>query len=1352
MRRLSRRKVKKLLERYNKVLMGAALLAVVGIGIMVSHVLAITNKITIENLSLTGNYYNLRAVGTTWTALATLGDITIDGNVTNESFEWTNNTGKGVLTLETDPAATGTRFTQLVTTTAPGYDEIKSVFSPSDGSAQVEAKIGVVVPLESALSTDEAGNNTVDSTKLYSLSSGSAVFYITGQNISANNQLDCYVFRNKNKDDNNEITSDSNDLGLGSDVRVEPITKDKIKVTFLKSGVYTISAVTQDYKTLIDKPKELRDDFVVQIEPEFSTEAHEAVDGVNFLKLEDVYPSVSGVSQGAYKYGVIEDITKEYSINMNTPEHGSLEDYGLLWNVQNTGIIQKTGPDQKYKIYEGIQGKYAGISQLQLGIARQDANGTAYAYYTDDCYIIVPFIWGMDGIKTQSNGLADKEITMNVNDTYLLTTSGHPDKTTYLVDQSNATVTKNDAGIGVFQATKEGDYVVSVYLNSDQFTTNVSNAEVSKKFIDLMGQQKIQITIHVIDSFSLSEERHDPLYVGDSFTLTALTTDETVPVEYRWESLPDETEGVVSNGQITWGEKIYRPDTDIQVGQEIIGKKAGYVRVTASQTINGVTKSASCVVHIIDKPIEVDSIQIVPDTLTMDRGTTSTVEVVFNNNQDDPANQTVFWSSSDVSIAEIESNGNGHTATITANKGGDVVLMVVSQDGMKSATCKLHVREPVTGVKLNYSQVNASLKEKSLQLVATVTPSGEGVNRDVTWESTDSNVVSVDDTGLVTYHSSGYATIVCTTDDGHFKAYCTFYINLAVEELKLDKTDVILSVDEQLRLTAEVLPLNATQRTVSWESSDVSVCTVDSNGLVTAKGVGYATILCKTIDGSELTAMCKVYVKQPVTSVQLNVHELTVRKGTVFWLNASCFPENADNKLCAWTSNDEEVCEVDENGMVTAVGSGVCNIICTNVDSGVSDYCVVTVTQPVTGLTLNSDYQSMWVGAKYAIIANVLPTDADNKKVTFKTSDETVATVDADGVVTALKGGSCVITVTTDELELKATCTIDVKEYVTSVELSEDEKYMNQGTAGELTVKVGTDTATNKDIRWSTSNASICNVVDGKLLAGVPGTAVITATAADGSGVSDTCIVHVVIPVTSVTVEPSEIRILVGDSYKLNATVYPEQASVQDVRWESSNEAIATVDSDGEVVGLAVGKCKVTAYSKDGNDIKASCSVYVSPVVQINSLKINSTEITMLAGKTRKLSAFVTPTNTTESVGWYSTDTSIVAVTDNGTITTVGPGIADVVVYGGTTNITASCRVHSLAMSQTNITLGQYDTFDLAVDGASGFTVAWRTSNPRIATVDNTGHVVARMRGTTTITATVDDKTLSCVVNVGTLY
>ena len=1321
MNKINVRKLKHMLNKYKKAVIFVAMLAVVGIGIGVAHVLAVSVAIKCANLELSKNgFYNIGDEGNKYTFNAEVSGLTVGGDVTKDQFSW--DTDRSTLISVVHDTSSNMKFQADVTAKAAGFANVNVTFTPKDGSATQTASQGVYVPLKSTLKESTSGAATNDN----NIYSAGTTFTLTSSNVAESNALRVVVYRY----DGTELI---NTNGLGTDVVVSTVDYKTISITINKSGVYKIQACTDDYLKNTDAQKvdRLMNEYQINTKVLFQEGTPAAAEG-NFL-------TINKTTDGK-KYCVIPDINSSYALMTNASSNGTPKQYGIRWNSYNTDTATLVDPDKS--VYNMIKGKYAGISKITAGLSSTDVSGSNFfkANSTDDCYAVVPFVWGMEGFTT-TDGVADKTVTMNVNDSYTLTTSGKPSAVTWgLTDTSSANVTN-----GVFSASKEGDYVVYATLAQSQFVGD------SPELVSLMGKQTIQITIHVIDSFGISEDKHT-LYVGDSFVLKAVTTDPDTPVTFTYKNLPPVTGGDVPKDKLVSLTDYKEEGSNVVTGTTIKGLKAGIVEITATQVVNNVTKTATCIVYVIDKPIEVTSLAIDPSSIQIDKGSNAILNVVFNKNASTPENMNVFWSSSDTDIVTVEGNGNLHTATITGKKGGTAVVMVVSQDGLYSATCTVSVREPVTGVTLNETSITASLSQKQFQLVPTVLPAGDGVNRNVTWSSTDPSVLTVDKNGLVTYKGTGYASVICTTDDGGYQAFCNFYVNIPVESLKLDYTDEIMSIGGQLRITAEVLPLNASQRTVSWESSDTSVCTVDTNGLVKATGVGFATILCKTIDGSDLTAMCKIYVKQPVTSVVLNTKEIEVRKGTVFWLNATCLPENADNKLCAWTTSDKDVCTVDNDGKVTAVGSGTCNIVVTNVDTGISDYCVVTVTQPVTGITLNSDYQSMWVGSKYAIIPNVQPVDADNKKGTYQSSDTSVATVDADGVVTAVKGGTCVIIVTTDELQLKASVTIDVKEYVSSIKLSENNKYLNIGATGTLTATVGSDTATNKAIVWSSSNSGVCAVVDGTLYGMYPGVAVITATAADGSGVSDTCIVNVVNPVTSVSIEPEEVRILVGDYYKLKANVAPADATVQELRWESSDESIATVDSDGEVLGIAVGKCRITAYSTDGNEVKGSCSVYVSPVVKISSLKINSSEITMLVGKTRKLSSYVTPTNTTESVNWYSTDTSIVAVDSEGTITTVGPGIADVVVYGGTTNVSTACKVHALALSKTSINLGQYDIFDLAVDGSDGFQVAWRTSNPRVATVDNTGHVVARMRGTTTITATVDNKTLTCVVNVGALY
>ncbi|MBQ8730352.1 MAG: Ig-like domain-containing protein, partial [Lachnospiraceae bacterium] len=199
--------------------------------------------------------------------------------------------------------------------------------------------------------------------------------------------------------------------------------------------------------------------------------------------------------------------------------------------------------------------------------------------------------------------------------------------------------------------------------------------------------------------------------------------------------------------------------------------------------------------------------------------------------------------------------------------------------------------------------------------------------------------------------------------------------------------------------------------------------------------------------------------------------------------------------------------------------------------------------------------------------------------------------------------------------------------------------------------------------------------------------------------------------------------------------------------WESSDPTIATVDEDGEVTGVSPGKVKISATSTDGNNVTAYYTVYVIAVVNTTQVKIDEAEYCMLAGKSRQLKATMYPLNTTEELLWRSSDPSIVTVSETGVITTVGVGVAHVIAYSTVTGTEGVCTIYSMALSKTKLVMEQYDSFQLYVDGAPS-AASFRSSNPRVATVTSNGNVVAREPGTTTITATVEGKTMTCTVTV----
>ena len=1092
-----------------------------------------------------------------------------------------------------------------------------------------------------------------------------------------------YVNFTANTSAGNPITYTISNTGV---VEVKTITENSISFIVVGGGSAVITLKTTDAASNADL-----------IAPSFTINAKvNFTDGVVNGSGERIM-TIDPTPYAAFDRTIIKS-------NVITPSQS-----GVAWVSGDTSLLTVINNNEKYT--GEVQALYAGVTTLEAGIQVKDVSGNTalLADTKDKITVVVPFKW----LNSVEN--------MNVLDTVQLNTTGKPSQLNWTSSDTKVlTVDKN----GLVTAVGSGKATISVARPTD--INNQTN-----KYNEIYS---VATTIQVIDSFGLSTTSKE-INAGESYDLKALTTTDSAVVTYKAVNQPETGQTVPPTYQIV----STTASTDGKT-LTITGVTAGIVKIVATQNIKGVIKTAECLIYV---RTPVGAITLNPTSLQINRGKTDVVQLIFNPST--PFNDKVLWTSSNTDVATV--TGDSRTATVTAVKGGTSTVSVVTMDGLKIASCDVYVREPVTGVSLNQTTVYAEMSIGSYQLSATVLPAGDGVNRTVTWTSSDSSIVTVDANGLVKYVKPGYATVICKTEDGSFIATCNFFVSIPVKSVSLDYTDEIMALGGKLRITAEVLPITATNRTVAWTTSNSNVAVVDSNGLVQAVGTGNATILCKTLDGG-VAAMCNIYVKQPVTSVVLNTSDTTVRKGQVFWLNATALPENADNKLVTWSSSDVNLATVEKDGKVTAVAPGIVTIVATNTDTGLTGFCVVTITQPVTGLTLNSTYQEMWVGSKYAIIPTVLPLDAENKKVTYESSDATVASVDENGIVTAIKGGSCIIIVTTDEVKLMATVSIDVKEYVSTISLNETNKFMNIGSALDLTATVTKDSATNKNVTWSSSNSDVVSVDgNGHLYAQNPGLAVITATAADGSGVSASCVIRSVIPVTSISVQPDTIRLLVGDSQKTYATISPEGASIQDVTWTSSNEAVAKVDSDGEVFAIGVGKAKITATSNDGNNIQASCAVYVTPVIKITSLKINSKETTMLSGKTRQLTARITPTNTTESVSWYSTDTSIVVVDDSGRITTVGPGTAEVVVAGGINNAESSCIIHSLAISQSRITLEQYDPFDLAVDGAVT-TVSWRTGNPRVATITATGHIVGRMAGTTTVTATVDGKTLTCVVTV----
>ena len=316
-------------------------------------------------------------------------------------------------------------------------------------------------------------------------------------------------------------------------------------------------------------------------------------------------------------------------------------------------------------------------------------------------------------------------------------------------------------------------------------------------------------------------------------------------------------------------------------------------------------------------------------------------------------------------------------------------------------------------------------------------------------------------------------------------------------------------------------------------------------------------------------------------------------------LSASVSPEAASDRVVAWSSSDRSVATVDKAGTVHGLRPGTATVTATA--EGKSGTCAVTVKAKavnVTEVTLDKTELTLTEGETETLTATVKPDNADNKKVTWSSDKTDVATVGGDGRVTAVKAGEAVITVTTEDGGKTATCRVTVKAKavgVTEVTLDKTELTLTEGEAETLTATVKPDNADNKKVTWSSDKTEVATVGgDGRVTAVKAGETVVTVTTEDG-GKTATCRVTVkakVVPVTGVDVKPWSVTIGANGTTKLTCTVAPSNATNRNVRWESDNPSVATVDSDGNVRAVSAGVAKVSAVTEDGG-FRSGCTVTV---------------------------------------------------------------------------------------------------------------------------------------------------------------
>ena len=348
--------------------------------------------------------------------------------------------------------------------------------------------------------------------------------------------------------------------------------------------------------------------------------------------------------------------------------------------------------------------------------------------------------------------------------------------------------------------------------------------------------------------------------------------------------------------------------------------------------------------------------------------------------------------------------------------------------------CFAKVVEMVTMENIIVSPKTISLNiNQSVSLVATIKPDNT-FNKSIRWESLNESVATVDNNGKVSAIKGGEAKIiVASVENPDIKDECTVTVIQPTTGIVLNKSILELTEDKSEQLVATITPDNATNKSVNWTSSEISVAMVSPDGTVYAVKPGQATIMATTVDGG-FVALCKVTVKAKTVfaeslSLSTSYSEMTV--GETLQLSASVLPYNTTNKNIQWSSTNSEIATVSESGLVSAIKDGNVQIIASTTDgSNLSAICEISVNNEfisVSQIAINPSSVQLEVGESLGLEAQITPTDATNKKVNWSSTNSSVISVNADGLITANGCGTATIIASTqDGTNLSATCAVVV--------------------------------------------------------------------------------------------------------------------------------------------------------------------------------------------------------------------------------------------------------------------------------------------------------------------------------------
>ena len=659
---------------------------------------------------------------------------------------------------------------------------------------------------------------------------------------------------------------------------------------------------------------------------------------------------------------------------------------------------------------------------------------------------------------------------------------------------------------------------------------------------------------------------------------------------------------------------------------KLVGVKAGTATITA-KTYNGV--KATCKVTVCAAP---KSVSFKNKSLTIGCGESVETAIVYS-----PATaySVCTYTSGDPSVATVDPV----TGVITGVKAGTVAITAKPQKGT-AGVCTVVVCPAPTSVSLSQSSYEIA-QGMSMTLVPILSPGSAG---HCSFESSDPSVVSVDANGVLKGVKAGTATVKVTTYNG-FPISCSVTVTPAPASLRYDFTKITMLKGDSIQIpepTAYDVNGNVCPSTYTYSSSSTRYATVSGSSV---KGVktGTITITAKSYNGK--TASFKLTIASSISGLTLvpSAAELYTNGGDyVEQLQLQVGIASGTVATLIYTSSDPSIASVTQDGLVTPLAPGTVTITAKAI-SGASTSATITVKHLSTSIKLDAESIELGEGESYQLHPAL---DADSTAIlTYTTTDESVVSVDENGLMKAVGKGKAVVAVTMQD-GTSASMAVNVLPGPTGIRMNLAGFCLAVGESIQLNPELTGVEGFYKKLSFSSSNAAVVAVDEnGTVMAVAEGEAIITARTCNG--LTDSCLVRVAATAegAQVTFEKDHYGIICGDTGKL-PVMLNKAAIERGYTVQSSNESILTVNGLN-VTANAVNTGDVTVTltvnpvegEEEAEAIQASCIVKVQSIANIAM----PAEVKLYTNSELKLEYTLLPENLIGSYSFAPEDPTLIS-------------------------------------------------------------------------------------------------------------